>query len=245
MAVRQIPQYYVYEHWRLDKDECFYVGKGKKRRAYVKSRRGNHWNSIVKYLNKIGSAYEIRMVNTGLTEDEAFSLEIERIAFWRSIGIKLSNETNGGDGTSGMKHTEEAKAKMSLNRLGNQYAKGMRHSDEFKESQRVNLTQNNPMKNPEIAKKTAESLRALGDKHPTKRPETRAKNSASRKGKCAGEENGSAKLTSEDVIKIRASSEKIIDLAKKYGVSRKTIHSIKSGKSWKNTSSTIPEGITQ
>lgn len=20
--------FYVYEHWRLDKDECFYVGKG-------------------------------------------------------------------------------------------------------------------------------------------------------------------------------------------------------------------------
>lgn len=26
--------YYVYEHWRLDKDECFYVGKGRGNRAY-------------------------------------------------------------------------------------------------------------------------------------------------------------------------------------------------------------------
>lgn len=25
--------FYVYEHWRLDRDECFYVGKGTGKRA--------------------------------------------------------------------------------------------------------------------------------------------------------------------------------------------------------------------
>lgn len=26
--------FYVYEHWRLDRDECFYVGKGQRKKAY-------------------------------------------------------------------------------------------------------------------------------------------------------------------------------------------------------------------
>jgi hypothetical protein len=41
------------------------------------------------------------MVATGLTEDEAFSLEVERIAFWREAGADLANRTDGGEGTSG------------------------------------------------------------------------------------------------------------------------------------------------
>lgn len=30
-----IDTFYVYEHWRPDKGECFYVGKGKKHRKTV------------------------------------------------------------------------------------------------------------------------------------------------------------------------------------------------------------------
>ncbi len=260
MAVDKI--YYVYEHWRLDKDECFYVGKGKGRRAYEKSCRGNHWKSVVKYLNKIGSAYEIRMVKTGITEKEAFSLEIERISFWKSIGVNLTNKTNGGDGTSGMKHSEQAKAKMSADRIGNQYAKGMTHSDEFKETQRINFIFNNPMKNPDIAKKTSESLKALGDKHPARQEETRRKNSASRKGKCVGKDNGfygkkhsaeiieiiskknmgrfagskhhNSKLNEEQVVEILKSKDKQDTLADRYGVSRGLITAIKNRRAWRH-----------
>ena len=94
-------KFYVYEHWRLDRDECFYVGKGKGGRAYKMRDRNAHHRAIMDKLSREGSGMEVRMVATGLTEDEAFTLEVERIAFWRGIGVDLANRTNGGEGTSG------------------------------------------------------------------------------------------------------------------------------------------------
>lgn len=88
--------FYVYEHWRLDTDTCFYVGKGTKNRAYSRYRRNAHWKNIVDKLERIGSGYEVRLVATGLSEDDAFSLEVERIAFWRDR-VDLANITKGGD----------------------------------------------------------------------------------------------------------------------------------------------------
>lgn len=94
--------FYVYEHWRLDRDECFYVGKGKGNRAYNMRDRNAHHRAIMEKLSREGSGMEVRMVATGLTEDEAFALEVERIAFWRAAGADLANKTNGGEGTSGL-----------------------------------------------------------------------------------------------------------------------------------------------
>lgn len=94
-------KFYVYEHWRLDRDECFYVGKGMKNRAYKMRDRNARHRAIMAKLSREGSGMEVRMVATGLTEDEAFALEVERIAFWRAAGVGLANRTNGGEGTSG------------------------------------------------------------------------------------------------------------------------------------------------
>ena len=94
--------FYVYEHWRLDRDECFYVGKGMKNRAYKMRDRNSHHRAIMAKLSREGSGMEVRMVATGLTEDEAFALEVERIAFWREAGADLANRTNGGEGVSGL-----------------------------------------------------------------------------------------------------------------------------------------------
>ena len=95
-------KFYVYEHWRLDRDECFYVGKGMKNRAYKMRDRNAHHQAIMAKLSREGRGMEVRMVATGLTEDEAFALEVERIAFWREVGVDLANLTNGGEGTSGL-----------------------------------------------------------------------------------------------------------------------------------------------
>lgn len=110
--------FYVYEHWRLDRDECFYVGKGKGIRAYKMRDRNAHHRAIMGKLSREGSGMEVRMVATGLTEDEAFALEVERIAFWREAGVDLANRTNGGDGVSGLQMSDEAKAKMSAAKIG-------------------------------------------------------------------------------------------------------------------------------
>lgn len=125
--------YYVYEHWRLDRDECFYVGKGRGGRAYSMKDRNRHHQAIVAKLGRIGSAFEVRMVAVGLSEQDAFQLEKERIAFWRSSGADLTNLTNGGEGISGFRHSDETRKKLSEMNKGMPAAfKGRKHSDETK-----------------------------------------------------------------------------------------------------------------
>ena len=106
--------FYVYEHWRLDRDECFYVGKGKGNRAYDMRRgRNKHHQAIVAKMHRIGSSVEIRIVADGLAENDAFKIEKERIKLWRDIGVDLTNLTDGGEGTSGFKVSFETRAKLS------------------------------------------------------------------------------------------------------------------------------------
>jgi hypothetical protein len=110
--------FYVYEHWRLDRDECFYVGKGKGGRAYKMRDRNRFHSAVVQKVQRDGFGIEVKIVASGLTETEAFTLEKERIAFWRSSGADLANSTNGGDGVSGLKMSEEARLKMRNAKLG-------------------------------------------------------------------------------------------------------------------------------
>lgn len=110
--------FYVYEHWRLDRDECFYVGKGRGGRAYSMKSRNRHHQAIVSKLRRIGSAFEVRIVAAGLTEANAFALEKERIKFWREAGIDLANVTIGGEGNAGTERSPEVRLKLSLANKG-------------------------------------------------------------------------------------------------------------------------------
>ena len=105
-------KFYVYEHWRLDRDECFYVGKGSGRRAYDMSCRNRHHKAIQSKLNRIGFAMEVRIVASGLSEDSAFNLEVERIKYWTEAGADLANRTYGGEGVKYPK-SEAHKAKLA------------------------------------------------------------------------------------------------------------------------------------
>lgn len=135
-------KFYVYEHWRTDRGECFYVGKGHGRRAYDMRRGRNRWHKFLQAkLSALGTAIEIKIIADGLTEEEAFSKEIERIEFWKSDGADLCNLTLGGDGPTGRKHTEawklanaermknrimspETRARMSAAAIGNKKGLG-------------------------------------------------------------------------------------------------------------------------
>lgn len=96
--------FYVYLHKRNDTGEVFYVGKGKGRRAYVSHGRSSLWTHIAK---KHGFTVEI--VQSELTEAEAFAGEVEVIK--RHAG--LCNFTDGGEGISGYRHTEETRKVIS------------------------------------------------------------------------------------------------------------------------------------
>jgi hypothetical protein len=85
--------FYVYEHWRPDKDICFYVGKGRGKRAYNFAQRSVHHKRIVNKLSRLGMCVEVRLVASGLQESVAFAIERQRIAFWRSVGVAIINKT--------------------------------------------------------------------------------------------------------------------------------------------------------
>ena len=108
--------FYVYEHWRPDRDECFYVGKGKGGRATSMSTRNAHHKAIQAKLSRLGLAVEVRIVEGGLDEREAFDLERQRIALWRADGADLTNKTDGGEGPSNP--SPETRAKMRAAKLG-------------------------------------------------------------------------------------------------------------------------------
>jgi hypothetical protein len=85
--------FYTYVHQTPD-GRVFYVGKGRGSRASRPSNRNPHWNAVVK---KCG-AFEWHIVAEGLDEQSAYEHEKELIASLRSMGEKLCNVTDGGDG---------------------------------------------------------------------------------------------------------------------------------------------------
>jgi hypothetical protein len=102
--------YYVYMHIKMDNGHPFYIGKGREDRHTKKKNRSDFWNSIVK---KHG--YDIILLESGLSEKEAFEKEI----YWinrigrRDLGNgPLVNFTDGGEGASGRKLSEEHKDKI-------------------------------------------------------------------------------------------------------------------------------------
>jgi hypothetical protein len=112
-------RFYVYEHWRPDEGVIFYVGKGQKRRAWDTHRGRNRWHKFIfAKLKAIGMKHEVRIVHKGMKEVDALAKERELIAQWRALGADLVNLTDGGEGPSGLVHSEEWKASMAVKMLG-------------------------------------------------------------------------------------------------------------------------------
>lgn len=105
--------FYVYVHKKASNLDIFYVGKGKGNRATSLSGRNKHWKNVV---NKYGYIYEI--VHDNLSENEAFDLEIKLIKQYMDNGIDLCNKSTGGEGASGVIHSEITKNKFRLAKLG-------------------------------------------------------------------------------------------------------------------------------
>ena len=99
-------KFYIYTHVRNDSNEIFYVGKGMDKRAWSKHNRNKYWRNVV---NKAG--YTVQILGENLCESLAFDLEKELI---KKIGKEnLCNMTDGGEGMSGLEHSDETRRKMS------------------------------------------------------------------------------------------------------------------------------------
>lgn len=110
--------YLVYEHWRPDTDRPFYVGKGKKKRAHSLEPRNSLHGRIIAKLLRAGLSPIIKIVKKDLAEKEAFALEIKLIRRWRTAGFEIANFTDGGDGTSGYRFTDEQRDKIRVKATG-------------------------------------------------------------------------------------------------------------------------------
>ena len=178
--------FYVYEHWRPDRDEPFYVGKGKGGRANLMARRNKHHQAIQEKLHRLGMAVEVRIIASSLTEEEAFNIEKEQIAMWVANGIDLANKTTGGEGVAGLVFSKEHRCKLS--EAGKGKIKGP-----LPEWQKKFIS--------EINKGNQYRLGAVLS------PETKAKISASNKGKSKGK---GIRKTEEHKKKISATISKLV-----------------------------------
>jgi hypothetical protein len=169
-------KYFLYTHFRQDKNEVFYVGIGTKpkkfksfeaeyRRAYSKKNRNKHWHNII----NLNPNYEIKIVIESDNYNWIKQQEILLIFIYGRVDLNLGtlcNWTNGGDGTinlneeirkimsfkrTGKKHTKEAKKKISIANTGNSYRKGDKNSESHKLKQSIymkNSYKNGERKNP-------------------------------------------------------------------------------------------------
>lgn len=118
----------------------FYVGKGKQKRAYLKTGRTQAWHNIV---NNCG--YKVNIIQKDLTEQQAFNGEKLTIAALSKFN-KLVNLSFGGGGCAGWKHTIKTKEKQKIGLINS-------YTLELRETRRKFLLQNQPTKNPEVIKK--------------------------------------------------------------------------------------------
>lgn len=155
--------FYIYAHIRKDNDDVFYIGKGRGRRANTKTRNSHHDAIASKY------GMYVKILKDGLSEEDSFVFEketIEHYVFDLGYGIdipgyrkkgehQLSNQTFGGEGPSGLFHSEEWRKKHSEDMTGkNNPMYGINvwdsYSEEKKEYMRKKYSEksigkNNPM----------------------------------------------------------------------------------------------------
>jgi len=100
--------HYTYFHTRNDTGAVFYVGKGKGARAHSHDNRNIHWGRVV-----AKHGYTVHFAMVDVAEVDALEHEKFLILCFKNMGIKLVNMTDGGDGVSGYKHSEESIASMT------------------------------------------------------------------------------------------------------------------------------------
>jgi hypothetical protein len=256
-------EFYVYILIDPRNDKVFYVGKGKGNRMYehkkdaINKRHHNKHlqNKILKILDE-GLSIKYDKIFVTEKEEEAFTKEIETILYF---GIdNLCNLTEGGEGSTGYKHTLEALEKMKAfvskrdwSGEKNPNFGGGNWTDEakkkFSEYQKINLLGE---KNPFFGKNHKENARAkmseyhsgkiLTEEHKNKISENHAFKGKKRPDhsiKMSGENNPKAKLTIEQVIEIRKKYKlggtSYRKLAKEYNIDQSTIADIIKEKIWR------------
>lgn len=115
----ELPRFFIYGLVDPRDRQLRYVGKsssgvGRPRRHKYLPKKGRltHKQAWLRGLLDSGFMFEICILKVS-TAASLSSDEVEVIARYRSLGYRLTNLTNGGDGATGYVPTEEARARMS------------------------------------------------------------------------------------------------------------------------------------
>ena len=132
--------FYVYEWYNTETNEVFYVGKGNGNR-YKETRKRNK-----QFLNYYQcNPTDVRIIKDHLTEEDAFSLEGQTIAKYKSINQCIANITSGGYGGCNFVWTDEMREYKS------------KYNPMYSGKNRQRMKENNPMHDATIAKKVGNS----------------------------------------------------------------------------------------
>lgn len=181
-------QHYVYAHKRATDGRIFYVGKGKKRRAWSSSGRSRHWRFVA-----AKHGFEVAIIKDALPEGCALTLE--QIVISR-LGLEnLANATLGGGGAQGWRHSEETKRRIGEASKRRQMTDRQREAlrlhcrQEFTAEHRARMSA--AAKRRERGPLPAETRAKIAASHIGIRPtdETRRKLSAAHIGKHCGRDN--------------------------------------------------------
>jgi hypothetical protein len=186
--------YYTYAYLREDKTP-YYIGKGKGRRLYRKTK-----NEIKPPKDKS----RIIFLKQNLTEEEAFKHEIYMIAVFgrKDLGTGiLRNKTDGGEGSSGLRMSEDTKKKMSKIHKGKTLSKEHKqildecrvkeHSSESKEKMSKSKIGNKWNVGRKLSKEHIEKIKQ-GNLNKVISDETKRKISEAKKGKIQNEKQKQA-----------------------------------------------------
>ena len=106
----------IYEHWRPDINECFYVGASRAAedsRPYYYGHHNSDYDAVVSQLNENNMVPFTKIVWENLEDDCVGTYEKLRIANWKGlIGERLTNVANGGFGFD-IDWTEDQRKKHS------------------------------------------------------------------------------------------------------------------------------------
>jgi predicted GIY-YIG superfamily endonuclease len=184
MEQSQMANVGAYTHAHPD-GSVFYVGKGTEKRARLLKGRNQHHANIVR-------KYGVENIIVGWveceSEEQAFGLEKHLIATCKEIGIKLCNQTDGGEGMSNP--SEETRAKLSDARKGKIVGVETRAKISVASKGKIisaetRIKMSDARKGKILGAETRAKLSAAskGRKHPPRSDECRAKLSAASKGK--------------------------------------------------------------